>query len=79
MRVEEVMTRELVTVAPATTLKQAAPIFLEHRVSGLPVVERGRLVGVFSESDIVAKETVASTRTRSALRRLRICGESTKR
>jgi CBS domain-containing protein len=57
MRVEEVMTRELVTVAPATTLKQAAPLFLEHRVSGLPVVERGRLVGVLSESDIVAKET----------------------
>jgi CBS domain-containing protein len=57
MEVREVMTRHLVTVGPTATLKEAAPLFLEHRISGLPVVDRGRLVGVLSESDIVAKET----------------------
>jgi CBS domain-containing protein len=57
MRVEEVMTRELITVTPSTPLKQAAQLFLSHRISGLPVVEERRLVGVLSESDIVAKET----------------------
>ena len=57
MRVEDVMTRELITVTPATPLKDAAALFIEHRISGLPVVDGDRLVGVLSESDIVAKET----------------------
>jgi CBS domain-containing protein len=57
MRVDEVMTREVVTVAPDTPLKAASSLFLTHRISGLPVVDDGRLVGVLSESDVVAKET----------------------
>lgn len=57
MRIEDVMTRELITVAPATPLKEAARLFIEHHISGLPVVDGDRLVGVLSESDIVAKET----------------------
>jgi CBS domain-containing protein len=57
MRVEEIMTRELLTVAPSTTLRQVAKLLPSRRISGVPVVEDGRLVGVLSESDIVAKET----------------------
>jgi CBS domain-containing protein len=57
MRIDEVMTRNLITVTPSTGLKEAAPLFAEHHISGLPVVEGDRLVGVLSESDIVAKET----------------------
>jgi CBS domain-containing protein len=57
MRIDEVMTRNLITVTPSTGLEEAAPLFAEHPISGLPVVEDGRLVGVLSESDIVAKET----------------------
>jgi CBS domain-containing protein len=57
MRIDEVMTREVVTVSPTATLKEASEIFLAHGISGLPVVEGRRLVGVLSESDIVAKET----------------------
>jgi CBS domain-containing protein len=51
------MTSRLVTVTPSTPLKEASALFLKHGISGLPVVEGGRLVGVISESDIVAKET----------------------
>jgi CBS domain-containing protein len=57
MRVEEAMTRDPITVDPSTSLKDAAPLFIENRISGLPVVEDDRLVGVLSESDVVAKET----------------------
>lgn len=57
MRIEEVMTRDVVTVAPEASLKAASAAFLKHRISGIPVVEEGRLVGILSESDIVGKET----------------------
>jgi CBS domain-containing protein len=56
MRVADVMTREVRTVAPETTLKEVGLILAELRVSGLPVVEAGRVVGVVSEADILAKE-----------------------
>lgn len=61
MRIEEVMTRDPITVTPSTSLKEAASLLLEHRISGLPVVEERCLVGVLSESDIVAKETSGYT------------------
>ena len=57
MKVEDVMTRAVTTVSASSPLKEAVTLFLAHGISGLPVVEDGRLVGVLSESDIVAKET----------------------
>lgn len=57
MRIDEVMTRDVVTVAPDTSLKTVSALFQEHGISGFPVVEDGRPVGVVSEADIVAKMT----------------------
>ena len=56
MKVEDVMTREVRTVSPETTLKDVAETLAELRISGLPVVEGGVVVGVVSEGDILAKE-----------------------
>ncbi len=56
MKVEDVMTREVRTVAPTATLKEVAETLADLRVSGLPVVEDGRILGVVSEADILAKE-----------------------
>ena len=53
MRVEEVMSRKLVTVEPDDSLRHAAELMSEHHVSGLPVVAAGDLVGVVTESDFV--------------------------
>ncbi len=53
MQVAEVMTREVVTVAPGDTLRRAAQLMTEHQVSGLPVVDDGRLVGMLTESDFI--------------------------
>jgi CBS domain-containing protein len=51
------MTRDVMTVSPETPLKDAAELLAGHRISGLPVVEDGRIVGVLSEADIVARST----------------------
>jgi CBS domain-containing protein len=57
MRVEDVMTREVVTVPPGASLKDAARLLVEHRISGLPVVDhQGHVLGVLSETDLLAKE-----------------------
>ena len=51
--VEKVMTRNVYTVKPDTPILDAAETMLEHKVSGLPVVDdEGQLVGVITESDI---------------------------
>jgi CBS domain-containing protein len=57
MRVQDVMTRDVMTVTPSTELKDAALLLFTNHISGLPVVEGGRLLGVLSETDIVGKET----------------------
>jgi CBS domain-containing protein len=57
MRVQQLMSREVVTVAPETSLKEVARLLTQHRISGLPVCDReGRVVGVVSEADILRKE-----------------------
>ena len=57
MKVEDVMTRTVVTVAPQTSLKDVAALLSEHGISGVPVCDtNGRLLGVVSEADIVRKE-----------------------
>jgi CBS domain-containing protein len=57
MKVNDVMTRTVLTVRPEMTLKHAAALLAEHKISGLPVVDpHGRVVGVLSEGDILFKE-----------------------
>jgi CBS domain-containing protein len=54
--VGDVMTREVVTVAPDATFKDAVRLLERHRVSGLPVVDaQGRLVGIVTEADLLNK------------------------
>jgi CBS domain-containing protein len=57
MKVSDAMTLDLVTTTPQTALKEAAGELVRHRVSGLPVVDpAGRVVGILSETDVIAKE-----------------------
>ncbi len=50
--VADIMQKDVVTVAPATPIQDAARLMLEHHIGGLPVVDDGRLVGVITETDI---------------------------
>lgn len=49
----EIMTTAVHTVAPDTPISALARLFTEKRVSGFPVVEGGKLVGVVTESDLI--------------------------
>jgi CBS domain-containing protein len=49
---DRVMTPNPVSVAPDTTIGEAARLMLTYRISGLPVVEGDRIVGIVTESDI---------------------------
>lgn len=48
----DLMTREVRTVAPDDPLERAARTMLDHEVSGLPVLDGGRVVGIITESDV---------------------------
>ena len=51
-RVEDAMTPNPFTVAPEDRLEKAAELMLQHRIGGIPVVEKGKLVGIVTESDV---------------------------
>jgi CBS domain-containing protein len=69
MRVKDLMVREVVTVAPGTSLKDVASILAERGISGLPVVDGDEVVGIVSEADILMKAQAPGP-TRGALGRL---------
>ncbi len=54
MWASDVMTRDVLTLSADMTLEQAAERLVQRGVSGAPVVDdRGRLIGILSESDIL--------------------------
>lgn len=56
MRVSDLMSRDVVTVVPEASLKEAAALLAERKISGVPVVGvTGAVVGVLSEADILVK------------------------
>jgi acetoin utilization protein AcuB len=52
LTVKDVMARDLVVVGPDDTAEYAALLGAEKGVGGLPVVHRGKLIGIATESDI---------------------------
>src|SRR5688500_11007765 len=62
LKVRDLMTPDVVTVRPATPIKDAARLLVEHRISGMPVVDDGgQIVGVVSEGDLLVKEQDANS------------------
>jgi CBS domain-containing protein len=73
--VRDVMTSPALSVRRATPLPQVARLMEKHRIKRLPVIERGRLVGIVSRADLVRRlATAAAARAResSAGRTLRL-------
>lgn len=53
LKIADIMTRKPVTVQEDKTIGEAADLMLEHKISGLPVLNNaGKLVGIITESDI---------------------------
>ena len=51
--VEEVMSYNVLTVKPTTPLMSAVKLLRRHRIGSLPVVEKGKLVGIITRSDVL--------------------------
>jgi CBS domain-containing protein len=56
--VRDIMTREVIYVEPNQTAEECMAIMTNHHIRHLPVMERGRLVGVISIGDVV-REVIA--------------------
>jgi CBS domain-containing protein len=65
----DVMITNVVSVAPDESVDEAARLLTFHDISGLPVCENGRVVGVLSEADLIGKsgETVGAVMTSPAV------------
>jgi CBS domain-containing protein len=50
--VGEVMTTDVVTTSPDTSVRDAARTMAQHWIRHLPVVDNGRLVGIISQRDV---------------------------
>jgi CBS domain-containing protein len=63
VKVAEVMTTDLVSVTPDTPFKEVVERLVHSAVSSLPVVnDRGELVGLITEADLIAKEAYGGSR-----------------
>jgi acetoin utilization protein AcuB len=52
-RVDAVMSKPVITVAPDMLLDQAANLLVKHKVGGLPVMDGGKLVGIITAIDML--------------------------
>jgi len=67
MRAHQIMTKDVITVTPRTTIEQAAKTMLQRHISGLPVVDKaGKLVGIVSEGDFLRRTEIGTGRRRPA-------------
>lgn len=52
IKVGDLMTKEVITIAEDCPLEEAARIMVDHQISGLPVMRGDVLVGIITESDL---------------------------
>lgn len=68
MYAHQIMARKVLSTTPDSTILDAANIMLQHRVSGLPVVDRdGTLVGIITEGDFLHRSEIGTERKRNWL------------
>jgi CBS domain-containing protein len=56
LKVEEIMHAEWPILAPESTVEDAIKLFAEAQISGAPVVEDGRLIGIITEGDLIFQD-----------------------
>lgn len=66
MQAKDVMVSPAITVGPDASVAETANILLENRISAVPVVnEKGALVGIVSEGDLIRRAEIGTDRRRS--------------
>lgn len=51
--VDWVMTKKVISIHPEADLREAIRLLIDHKISGLPVMDGSKLVGIISETDIL--------------------------
>lgn len=60
MEASDIMTSPVITAAPYTPVREIAALLLKHRISAVPVMEEGRLVGLVSEGDLLHRHEIGT-------------------
>jgi CBS domain-containing protein len=53
VKIESVMTREVITTSPGTPTAEAADCLVRHDISRMPVTEEGSLAGILDRHDVL--------------------------
>ncbi len=57
-KAKDIMTKDVITVKPSTTIEELARILMGHQISGAPVVDdAGNLKGIVTENDLIGKNS----------------------
>jgi CBS domain-containing protein len=56
LKAKDFMTKEVITITPEATIEELARLLIEHKFSGVPVVDaNNNLVGIVTENDLISK------------------------
>jgi CBS domain-containing protein len=65
MKAKDIMTRRVISISPDASILEAAHLMLQHRISGLPVVDpAGVLIGIVTEGDFLRRAETGTERNR---------------
>lgn len=65
MKVADVMTRGVLSIAPDDTLRKAAELMLRYDLTGFPVLDHGKLVGIITEGDFLRRAETGTDKSQS--------------
>jgi CBS domain-containing protein len=66
MRAADLMTRDVATVTPETSIEDLCDLFRDRRITGAPVVDgQGRLVGIVSKDDVIFRRRASAVASRN--------------
>jgi CBS-domain-containing membrane protein len=58
LKAKDIMTKDVITVKPDTTIEELARTLMRDQISGAPVVDdKGKLVGIVTENDLISKNS----------------------
>ncbi len=60
MNASDIMTSPVITVGPQTPVRHIAGLLFKHRISAVPVLENGKIVGIVSEADLMHRHEIGT-------------------
>lgn len=60
MNARDIMTSPVVSIGPDATVREIAALLLDMRISAVPVLDAGRLVGIVSEADLLHRHELGT-------------------